>query len=279
MSALSVVERKRFEKLFGMSSGKVLDLTNATFAEIFRQDVGVDIYDEKYSFNGDSKAKRLRAFWEVESEKQVGKALFHLLQLLDYQNGGGVNTSTAQEFKEAFHITTRLLSDEGPEESEADFLRHNFGQLSFDGLGFDSKFMAILDSRAIEASACIKSGAPLAAVFMCGSMLEGVLLFVASKNPAEFNRAAASPKQVGTDKAKLFEDWSLCDLINVAHEIGLIRLDVKKFSHALRDFRNYIHPNEQVKSDFHPDQLTAQICFQVLRAAIAGLKESRLGNP
>ena len=279
MSALSVVERKRFEKLFGMSSGKVLDLTNAAFAEIFRQDVGVDIYDAKYAFNGDSKAKRLRAFWEVESEKKVGRALFHLLQLLSYQTGGGDNTNTEQEYEEAFHITTRLLSAERIEESEADFLQHNFGQLSFDGLGFDSKFMAILDSRAIEASACIKSGAPLAAVFMCGSMLEGVLLFVASKNPADFNRATASPKQAGTDKVKPFEEWSLSDLINVAHEIGLLRLDVKNFSHALRDFRNYIHPYEQVKSKFHPDQHTAQICFQVLHAAIAGLKKSRLGNP
>jgi len=54
----------------------------------------------------------------------------------------------------------------------------------------------------------------------------------------------------------------------------LLRLDVKKFSHVMRDFRNYIHPYEQMASKFNPDKHTAEICLQVLRAAIVGLKIS-----
>jgi hypothetical protein len=53
----------------------------------------------------------------------------------------------------------------------------------------------------------------------------------------------------------------------------MLGLDVKKFSHALRDFRNYIHPYEQMASRFNPDAHTAQICFQVLRAAISALSK------
>ena len=47
-----------------------------------------------------------------------------------------------------------------------------------------------------------------------------------------------------------------------------IKEDVKKFSHSLRDFRNYIHPFEQLCSRFIPDEHTAKICLQVFQAAI-----------
>ena len=46
-------------------------------------------------------------------------------------------------------------------------------------------------------------------------------------------------------------------------------LNVKKFSHELRDFRNYIHPNEQLKNQFSPNIDTAKIGFQVLKAAVS----------
>jgi hypothetical protein len=44
--------------------------------------------------------------------------------------------------------------------------------------------------------------------------------------------------------------------------------DVKKFSHVVIGFRNYIHPYEQMSSRFIPDRHTALICLQVLKAAI-----------
>jgi hypothetical protein len=55
----------------------------------------------------------------------------------------------------------------------------------------------------------------------------------------------------------------------------MLTLDVKKFSHGLRDFRNFIHPHEQMASGFTPDQHTAEICFQVLKAALATLAGER----
>ena len=49
----------------------------------------------------------------------------------------------------------------------------------------------------------------------------------------------------------------------------------KKFSHSLRDFRNYVHPYEQVVSSFTPDEHTAKVCFQALKAAPASLAGER----
>ena len=51
--------------------------------------------------------------------------------------------------------------------------------------------------------------------------------------------------------------------------------DVQKFSHGLRDFRNYIHPYQQMASGFKPDEHTAKVCFQVLKAALADVSGER----
>ena len=61
----------------------------------------------------------------------------------------------------------------------------------------------------------------------------------------------------------------------MAHDIGLLKPDVQKFSHGLRDFRNYIHPYEQLTSGFTPDEHTAKVCLQVLKAALADMAGER----
>ena len=73
-----------------------------------------------------------------------------------------------------------------------------------------------------------------------------------------------------------FHEWSLAQLIDVACEVGMLKPDIKKFSHGLRDFRNYIHPYEQVVSGFAPDEHTAKVCLQVLKATLASLAAERL---
>ena len=74
---------------------------------------------------------------------------------------------------------------------------------------------------------------------------------------------------------KAFQDWKLAELIDVAHDIGLLKPDVQNFSHGLRDFRNYIHPYQQMASGFKPDEHTAKVYFQVLKAALADVAGDR----
>jgi hypothetical protein len=111
-------------------------------------------------------------------------------------------------------------------------------------------------------------------IFLAGSSLEGILLGIASSSPKEFNQSEVSPKDK-TGKVLPFHQWTLNNFIDVAYDTGRIKEDVKKFSHSLRDFRNYIHPYEQVSSKFNPDEQTARICWQVLKAAIFQLTDSK----
>lgn len=273
MSSLRTVEKKLFEDLFGMASGYVLDFTNNTFAEFFRETIETDIYSEVYSFNGDSKAKRLRAFWEVESDPVVGQVLSEMLEIWRYQNLQKQGKEDSR-YVECLSIVEKLLGKEAKVEPEKEFLEQDFEGISLGELQINSGLIPVLEHRLAEANQCYKANAPLAVVLLCGSILEGVLLGVALEQPQDFNQAVSSPKDK-SGKVKPFREWSLSQLIDVACELGFLRLDVKKFSHELRDFRNYIHPLQQVESNFQPDEHTAEICLQVLKAAIACLSGER----
>ena len=156
---------------------------------------------------------------------------------------------------------------------EDDFLNIEFKEVSLDKLGLDQAVTEILTLRFEEIKKCLISKAPLSVIFMCGSSLEGILLGTAIKNPKGFNECKSSPKDK-EQKVLPFHRWTLSNFIDVAFEIALLKEDVRKFSHALRDFRNYIHPYEQMSSKFNPDEHTAKICWHVLKAAIFQLSQN-----
>ena len=80
MASLNFTEKMKFEKLFDMGTGYVLDFSNRTFQEFVFDSVGKDIYDDKYDYSSGSKANRLRGFWEAETNHIVGKLLLDLLE-------------------------------------------------------------------------------------------------------------------------------------------------------------------------------------------------------
>ena len=96
----------------------------------------------------------------------------------------------------------------------------------------------------------------------------------ALRDPVSFDQANATTK-AANGSPKRFREWAIAQLIDVACEVGILKLDIKKFSHGLRNFRNYIHPYEQIASGFTPDEYSAKACFQVLKAALASLAGDR----
>ncbi len=155
---------------------------------------------------------------------------------------------------------------------ESIFLGQQFADsIAIADLKVDAVISGFLQSRVDEAQACPRDKVPLGTIFLLGSTLEGILIAVATKDVVPFMRARAAPKDRAGTPIKIY-DWKLAQLIDVATELELLNLDVKKFSHELRDFRNYIHPYHQMSQRFSPDQHTVDICWQVFRAAFAQLK-------
>ena len=275
MSSLTDIDKRYLERILGMSSGYVLDFTDATFSGFFDHH-NIDIHSNKYRTYGTSKAKKMRAFWERKSDPVVGKVLSEMLD--SYEADCELNQRAVDSgVLEKTRAIVSKLSGKAPASAatdEASFLDKEFTIPNIHNLPVEAQVASIIEARLAEARKVLKVGAHLSVIFLCGSVLEGVLLGVAQKNPEKFNRSPSSPKGAG-GKVKPFPDWSLAQLIDTACDIQLLKLDVKKFSHGLRDFRNYIHPYEQMVSGFTPDEHTAKICFQVLKAALASLAGKR----
>ncbi len=154
--------------------------------------------------------------------------------------------------------------------TEDQFLSLEFRDVSVEKLKLSVRLQEVLEERIEEIRKCLAANAPLSIIFLAGSTLEGILLGMTSHYPKEFNQAASSPKK--DNKVKPFHEWTLNNLIEVAFELDLIKDDVRRFSHTLRDFRNFIHPHQQSLTRFSPDIHTAKISWQVLKAAVHQLK-------
>lgn len=66
-----------------MSGGLVLNFSNRTFEDFFREVVGVQIYDSEFELGSGSKANRMRAFWRIATEEQLRKLLNGLIEAWD----------------------------------------------------------------------------------------------------------------------------------------------------------------------------------------------------
>ncbi len=276
MSSLSESDKLYLEKILKMSDGYVLDYSDATFDQFFQR-FGVNIHSDKYKTYGTSKAKKMRSFWNQERDILVGRVLTEMMEIYEAK----CNLS-GQEIDRGLLSKTRgvigkLLGEVNKGKSARTvegFLREDLALPDISKLPIEPAVVPVIEFRVEEARRTLKAGAYLSVVLLCGSILEGVLLGNAQKEPGRFNRSSVSPK--GLDgKVKRFQDWTLAQFIDVASDLGILKPDVQKFSHGLRDFRNYIHPYEQLVSRFTPDEHTARVCYQVLKAALASVAGDR----
>ena len=157
MSSLTSLEKKYFEDLFGMSGGYVLDFTNQSFARLFNDTVKIDIYNDRYAIYGDSKANRLRGFWDIEDDPIIGKVLSTILELWKFENDKK-GTSTDARYSACGKIISRLLGKPIKEaDTETDFLTRDFGEITVKNLKVEPTFIPIRESRINEAC-CWRSG-------------------------------------------------------------------------------------------------------------------------
>jgi len=274
MSSLTDVEKLYLEDLFDMSGGYVLDYTDAQFGEFFNQ-YKISIHDQKYQDIGTSKAKKMRSFWNKEGDDLVGRVLSDMVERYKTQCKLKKQNINDTVYEEVCNIIGRLSGRPKAVLTDEDFLAHEYTIPNIDKLPIEENLKPIIQTRLDEALTTLEVGAHLSVIFLCGSVLEAVLLGAAGKSSTRFNQANASPKDKLSGKVKQFHEWSLTQLIDVACEIGVLKPDIKKFSQGLRDFRNYIHPYQELASDFKPDKYTAKLCFKVLQAALASVAGER----
>lgn len=172
-----------------------------------------------------------------------------------------------------FDLHQSFKPDVQAKNTAKDFLKVKISNLNISKLPIEFCLHPIIETRMKEIDKCIENQVPLGCIFLCGSVLEGILNALAMKSPAEFNYAKASPKEKDSGKVKTFDKWTLENYISVAYELGYIKEDVKRFSHEVQNFRNYIHPYQQFSQKFTPTIDTALLCAQVVKIAINQIAE------
>ncbi|MEZ8858064.1 hypothetical protein AB6E16_21560 [Vibrio atlanticus] len=194
-------------------------------------------------------------------------------QYLAFDKWQVVRNEAEITFKKLQKVELNENGTHEPNLSESDFLSREFSGFSLSDLGLDLNITDVLNKRLAEIEKTYNSEAYLSTILIAGSSLEGIFLGLASSNPRAFNTVKSSPK-TREGKVQQFHDWTLAAFIDVAKDLELIQLDTHKFSHTLRDFRNYIHPYQQMSSGFTPREHTAKICLQVLKAVIMEISQN-----
>ena len=129
-----------------------------------------------------------------------------------------------------------------------------------------------IERRWKEAQKCQYTQCYTSAIIMMGSILEALLLSRALLSPETAYCANKAPKKKG--KSPAIQDWTLNQLVDVAVEVKWIKTDRGKFSHALRESRNVVHPWVEVTSHANFDEAPCKTSWEVLKASVDDLLKS-----
>lgn len=264
--------RQKLEQLFAMSSGYVLDFSNASFADFVRTCLGFDPYD-RYS---GSKAVILRSIWQLEPVPEVARLNLEILER--WRLGKFANNETLTPFEEEAYADLQSKFGQQTEVASAadvEFLARDFGDIDLQALPQELTSEKVVLARLREIDQCLEAEAPLAVIFLVGSTLEGLLMEMAMAHPVDYVSSDSAPKKGGQPKP--LQTWTLAELIAVSRVLEIVGEDVSRFADHARSFRNYIHPRQQLQANFEPRMMTARIAHQVLHAALADLQ--RLVRP
>lgn len=204
--AVSTLELRAIDTVLEMRGGYVLDFTDRTFAEFFR-DYGVAIGDAKYRVEGDSKARRLRNFLRTTPPPLSGKVL---AGLLEYRLA-----SSGELDQEAWDTAARVAARLGgvPPEAvhhrskstaamtEQELLARSLRPEAVAAATRDPGMAAIVLERLKEAERCLSVDGYLATVILAGSVLEALCLDFGAQHPERVNRAFGSGVQQAAAEA------------------------------------------------------------------------------
>lgn len=211
----------KLEKLLDMKEGYVLDFTNSEFERFILDNVGINIYDDYYCERGNSKANRLRVFWNKESNWVVKKLLLSLFEYIQFKDSliGKVNKELLNE---CYKIAEKLGED--------NITINNLDSINDEN--FDTLSLAIADS--------IMSGLPVLALDKLHTYMMRYIRKLCLKHDIEYSNNESLSSCYGKYIKKIYAD-------------GLIESEMTKTilnaERAILDKFNYVRNNESFAHD------------------------------
>jgi hypothetical protein len=96
-------------------------------------------------------------------------------------------------------------------------------------------------------------------IILCGGAIEAILTDLLIYHDTEAKQAKSTPNKPDISQ------WDLSELIKVAVELKLVTEGVEKLSHSIREYRNLVHPGNEIRKKLRFDAEEAKISVEVLK--------------
>lgn len=109
-SNIRSIDMQIIDKVFGMEGGYVLDFSDKTMAAFFADELNIDIDNDRYRDDGNSKAKRLRCFLRKEDAATAVRVLNALWEYRETRRAlSGREESVPNAQAQLLNLTNRIL--------------------------------------------------------------------------------------------------------------------------------------------------------------------------
>jgi hypothetical protein len=122
----------------------------------------------------------------------------------------------------------------------------------------DSNLKAIIERDYEEIQRAFISQCWKSVMILCGGAIEAILTDLLLINKTAAMSAKCAPK--GDDITR----WGLSKLIDVAVELQLVSAGIQKLSHPLKEYRNLVHPGNEIRNKLYFGAEEAKIAVEIL---------------
>jgi len=122
----------------------------------------------------------------------------------------------------------------------------------------DSALRKIIERDYVEIQKAFISQCWKSVIILCGGAIEAILLDLLVSDETAAKAAKSAPKNPDITR------WDLADLIKVAVELTLVSESVEKLSNPIREYRNLVHPGNELRNKLRFGAEEARIAFEVL---------------
>lgn len=122
----------------------------------------------------------------------------------------------------------------------------------------DSALRKIIERDYIEIQKAYISECWKSVIILCGGTIEAILLDLLVSDETAAKAAESAPKNPDITY------WDLSSLIKVAVELILVSESVEKLSNPIREYRNLVHPGNELRNKLRFGAEEARIAIQVL---------------
>jgi hypothetical protein len=138
----------------------------------------------------------------------------------------------------------------------------------FAPLAGNQQMRDILNRRWQECIKCVRTDAHLASIVMMGGFLEALFVAQANKltNKTPLINATTAPRDKASGKTLNYQEWTLDSYIKVAHELGWITQSAKDVADVLKEWRNYVHPEKELRHGVVLELNDSSMFWQVTKA-------------